>query len=263
MVIDFEYASANTVGLEFANHFTEWCYNYHDEVAPHACNDKNYPTPEEQHRFIMSYLNHRPQFNPRASATPKQSASEGPRGGVKEFMLDSRTPSGMSDTYKEDEEKRIKAAEEKAKNLMAEVRLWRIANSAQWVAWGIVQAKVDGLDDDESSIASTTEAIKPALPTASSDKLSPESQEKADQHLHDHRPEGLVAEALAHGGDKDPQMIKEAEKAEAEDDEDEFDYLGYSHQRAMFFWGDCVEMGLIKAEDLPERLRSEMKVVPY
>ncbi|TVY62316.1 Choline kinase, partial [Lachnellula suecica] len=29
VVIDFEYASANTPGLEFSNHFTEWCYNYH------------------------------------------------------------------------------------------------------------------------------------------------------------------------------------------------------------------------------------------
>ncbi|KFY06257.1 hypothetical protein V492_08097, partial [Pseudogymnoascus sp. VKM F-4246] len=35
VVIDFEYASANTPGLEFANHFTEWCYNYHDPSTPH------------------------------------------------------------------------------------------------------------------------------------------------------------------------------------------------------------------------------------
>jgi choline kinase len=184
-------------------------------------------------------------------------------------MLDSRAPAGLPDSYKEEEEKRLKAAEEKVKHLMAEARLWRIANSAQWVAWGIVQAQVDGLDDDEepsassSSTPSTRDDPKMHAISMSSDKLSSDVQEKHDQHLHDHRPEGLVAEALAHGGDKDKDLVKEAEKAEAEDDEDEFDYLGYAHQRAMFFWGDCVELGLVKLEELPEALRGAVRIVAF
>ncbi|CAP94133.1 Pc16g14630 [Penicillium rubens Wisconsin 54-1255] len=60
IVIDFEYSSANTRGLEFANHFTEWCYNYHDEERSWACNNRNYPTSEQQYQFVSTYLTHRP-----------------------------------------------------------------------------------------------------------------------------------------------------------------------------------------------------------
>ena len=42
-----------------------------------------------------------------------------------------------------------KHMEEEAGRLMAETRLWRLANSAQWVAWGIVQAQVPGMPDFE------------------------------------------------------------------------------------------------------------------
>lgn len=31
--------------------------------------------------------------------------------------------------------------------LMRQQRLWRVINSAQWVAWGIVQAKVPGMEE--------------------------------------------------------------------------------------------------------------------
>jgi choline kinase len=35
--------------------------------------------------------------------------------------------------------------------LIRQTRLWRVLNSAQWVAWGIVQAKVPGMEDDGGS----------------------------------------------------------------------------------------------------------------
>lgn len=145
---------------------------------------------------------------------------------------------------------------------MKEARLWRVANSAQWVAWGIVQAKVPELDDPQ--VAASPDELSPALITPTSDaspsmaslpsdQPSEELQQKQESQSHDKRPEGLIAEALLSGQNVD---------SVAEEDE-EFDYLGYAQERAMFFWGDVVALGLVKREELPEALRGRLKVVPY
>lgn len=261
VVIDFEYASANTPGLEFANHFTEWCYNYHDPSKPWACNTDNYPTIQQQTRFIRSYVNHRPQFNPRASATPKLNAMDGiSRNSISDFYLDSRTPGGSSSTsdlaehYREEEAQREKDTERQVQELLKEVRVWRIANSAQWVAWGIVQAKVPELD--------ALNASKPTVlngDTITEEPATINGGEETNGHPReavDKRPEGLKAEALLAGATE-----KEAEALE--DDEDEFDYLAYAQDRAMFFWGDVVGLGLVGKDDLPEELRRRLKIVNW
>lgn len=245
IVIDFEYASANTPGLEFANHFTEWCYNYHDTAKPWGCHTSRYPTLEEQRRFIRSYVNHRPQYNPRASATPQMNAMDGlAKGSISEFLLDSRTPGGSSssltdNTYVEDEKRREAETERQVDELLKETHIWRIANSAQWVAWGIVQAKVPGLDEEAGTV-----------------EEAPGNGEVNQSTKEDKRPEGLKAEALLSGD-----SVKEAEQLDEE--EDEFDYLGYAQERAMFFWGDVVGLGLVKREELPQSLALNLKVVDY
>lgn len=228
IVIDFEYAGPNTQGLEFANHFTEWTYNYHDATAPYACNIADYPKPEEQHRFLKAYVEHRPQF-PHGGSTPNLTPLATPSGtpglgastpgstsSIVDFMLDARVPPGG---WREDEKRREEQMEQRIKELMEETRLWRIANSAQWVAWGIMQAKVPGLDKEE--VKPEDVKVEGALPAA---KVAPE---------------------------------------EEEDDADEFDYLGYARERSLFFWGDCVTMGIIQLEELPEELRSQIKIVEY
>ncbi|KAK2593934.1 hypothetical protein QQS21_008341 [Conoideocrella luteorostrata] len=217
VVIDFEYAAANVPGLEFANHFTEWTYNYHDPVLSHACNHERYPTPEEQKRFIKAYIDHRSQF-PAASATPRlnpqDSGSLTPllnptasSSSIVDFMLDARVPPGG---WSAAEHAREEQSDVQVRELMEETRLWRPANSAMWVAWGIVQAKVPGLDAN-NEIASEADALQ----------------------------------------------------AEQEIGPDEFNYLSYAQDRAMFFWGDCIKMGLAKREDLPEKLRMQLKVLDY
>ncbi|KAF8859336.1 kinase-like protein [Acephala macrosclerotiorum] len=264
VVIDFEYASANTPGLEFANHFTEWCYNYHDASRPWACDTNNYPTLEQQARFIRSYVNHRPQFNPRASATPKMNAMDGiSRNSISDFYLDSRTPGGSSSTldlsasagydYSHEEAAREKETERQVQELLKEVRIWRVANSAQWVAWGIVQAKVPELDTpkEQSRIVLNGGAI-----TEEPGKIGSEYVNGHPKEDENKRPEGLKAEALLAG-----ESVKEAEGLENE--EDEFDYLAYAQDRAMFFWGDVVGLGLVKKEELPEDVRGKLKVVSY
>jgi len=271
VVIDFEYASANMRGLEFANHFTEWCYNYHDPDRAYICSTTLYPTPAEQHRFLKAYVQHRPQFHPNASATPKTTASGGPSSSISAFMLDSRSPSY---NYTEEEKQREEQVEKEIQALMRETRLWRVANTAQWVAWGIVQAKVEGMDEalakakgklngtsiSTGTVASATEfpfedssQDKDTTPTQD-DILTPTQSFDPDTSLaRDKRPEGLVAEALANG----------EELSHEEDEEEEFDYLGYAQERAMFFWGDCLELGTIKEADLPKEVLTKVKRVDY
>ncbi|KAK4103000.1 kinase-like protein [Parathielavia hyrcaniae] len=243
VVIDFEYAAANLPGLEFANHFTEWAYNYHDPARPYACDTSLYPAPDQQYRFIKAYVDHRPQLPPAdpssspattpiatpPTGTPPAAGKRegGPPGStglhatastssIVEFMLDARVPPGG---WKEAERKREEEAERKVGALMEETRLWRTANSAQWVAWGIVQAKVPGVGEDVDV-------------------------DRVD---------------AGEGAGGDGTTAKEV--GEAESSEEEFDYLTYAQERAYFFLGDCVLMGLVKAEELGEAVRGRLKLV--
>ncbi|QIW96212.1 hypothetical protein AMS68_001730 [Peltaster fructicola] len=238
VVIDFEYANANLPGLEFANHFTEWCYNYHDKRKPYACNTQRYPTAEEQDRFVRSYVRHRPENN---TSTPKlaaQRSSDSPRpndmlkrnsSSITNFMLDARTP-GKPMRY--DESAELAAEDVEVARLLHETRLWRLANSAQWVAWGIVQAKVPRMPDFEPQNDTTDSAMNKDAQRAVLEEMSEEYE--------------AVAKDQAEAG---------------EEEQEEFDYLGYAQHRAMFFWGDAIQLGFVKAEDLPGEMRSKIKTV--
>ncbi|KIX07920.1 uncharacterized protein Z518_02574 [Rhinocladiella mackenziei CBS 650.93] len=342
VVIDFEYASQNTVGLEFANHFTEWCYNYHHPELSFACDTRRYPSQSEQYRFVRSYVMHRPQYNPAASATPKMEGRE--KTNISDFMLDARAPGGGSQTgsgfvnpwgdgidYDKEEREREKKQEEQIQELLSETRLWRLANSAQWVAWGIMQAKVPELDELEKREraaankksgagtlvekvqdivgANKTQKNQPLHPM--SDPLTEEEKVIQEQSRRD-GPEGQRQEEVHHKDDegaqteeKDPacahpsvnghgtdhddnlvngdgsgnaemkhaqanasEDVKDADKATDNESaeivgEDEFDYLAYAHDRAMFFWGDCLTMGIVKEDELPENLMKRVKIVPF
>ncbi|KAI5201866.1 kinase-like protein [Aureobasidium subglaciale] len=250
IVIDFEYANANTPGLEFANHFTEWCYNYHDEKASWLCNTALYPTPEEQDRFLRAYVRHRPQFNAPtpnlgpADADEKKKRPQGPTSSISNFMLDARGPP-ESAAVTERANREYQAREDaQVQSLLAETKMWRLANSAQWVAWGIVQAKVPGLPDAPSTasvpLSETPESLTPTEDQPFSDPLSQEAKD-LQEDIHDKRP--------------DPN------EEDDEQAEEEFDYLAYARDRAMFFWGDAVELGLIGMEELPEDVKAGLKRV--
>ncbi|CAI6336477.1 unnamed protein product [Periconia digitata] len=258
IVIDFEYANANLPGLEFANHFTEWCYNYHDPEFSYLCNTQFYPTVEEQHRFLRAYLMHNPTFKaPGTSAsnppTPQLAplhssgsstalAATATPTSISAFMLDSRIPSGSGKgSYEEREAQTERHIEEEARRLMAETRLWRLANSAMWVAWGIVQAHVPGLPDFDKDEQETTSQAAPVL-------------ESATKELKD---EAKAEDKSKHGGED------VADPSETQNEEEEFDYLAYAQDRAMFLWGDAIRLGIIKADELPEELRKRIKAVEY
>ncbi|KAK0957079.1 hypothetical protein LTR91_022041, partial [Friedmanniomyces endolithicus] len=56
---------------------------------------------------------------------------------------------------------------------------------------------------------------------------------------------------------------EESGQKPTEEEQEEFDYLGYAQHRAMWFWGDALQLGIIKAEELPEDVRAKIKTVPY
>lgn len=181
-----------------------------------------YPTPEQQRRFIKAYVEHRPKvpassgFSTTANGTPVALQPATPSSSsIVDFMLDARVPAGG---WKEEEAKREEEVERRVKELMDETRLWRVANSAQWVVWGVVQANIPGLVFEGQ------------------------------------REEGPMRVET-------PQDGKEERREEAE--ADGFDYLGYAQERALFFWGDCVLLGIVKMEELPEDVRERLKFVKY
>lgn len=162
-------------------------------------------------------------------------------------MLDSRAPPGQ---IAAEEQQRDEALESAIKHLSEETRMWRVANSAQWVAWGIVQAKVPGMDEALDAQKNSTPKAEDTIGQQAhldSDPLSPEMEALA-QDAHDKRPEG--------GESAGPDDEGEAE-------EEEFDYLGYAQERAMFFWGDVLQLGIVKREDLPRELLEKVKIVEY
>jgi len=142
-------------------------------------------------------------------------------------MLAARVPAGG---WKEEERKGEEAVSGRVEALLEETRLWRTANSAQWVAWGIVQAKVPGLEG-----AGEVEAGG----------------------------EGVNGDGNGAAVEVEKGVGANGETESEDDAEEEFDYLAYAQERALFFLGDCVLLGLVKAEELGEEVRSRIKLVEY
>jgi choline kinase len=184
------------------------------------------------------------------------------KGSISEFLLDSRTPGGSSTdlsgggyNYAEEEARRERETERQIQELLKEVRIWRVANSAQWVAWGIVQAKVPELDGPAPMVDGAEISEEPAT-ISGKENFNTESEVNGIQSGVEKRPEGLRAQALLSGDSP-----KEAEAVE--EDGDEFDYLAYAQDRALFFWGDVVGLGIVKKEELPESLVKRLKSVDH
>lgn len=170
-------------------------------------------------------------------------------------MLDSRAPPGEKYSYQEQEAQDERRIEEEVRRLMAETRLWRLANSAQWVAWGIVQAQVPGLPDfgKDGEAALGNEAAEMESATL---EVRAEAGAEAKQQNDVSEKEG--PEIVAQG-----ETDQDADHDDTKDEEEEFDYLGYSHERAMFLWGDAIRLGIVKADELPEEVRERVKTVEY
>ena len=283
IVIDFEYAGANVPGLEFANHFSEWCYDYYDPEAPYALTHQLYPSTVEQERFIKAYIMHgaglplstSPETTSNLSGSENE-ASTGPGGvaaSLAAFMLDARMPmkdrgrdkdkdrsflthrrtrtrasssSSATSTLEnsanlEDLDQDISAA---TQTLMRETRLWRPANTAQWVAWGIVQATIPELADDDGSeydhqAGKLERGFGPELePDHESSKINQSEKQNDADDLSGTSPTPPAATCVT-----------------------DFDYLSYARDRALLFWGDLVAFGIVDENELPVEVRERLKMV--
>lgn len=57
--------------------------------------------------------------------------------------------------------------------------------------------------------------------------------------------------------------MRDFEEEEDNEDDGEFDYLAYAQDRVIFFWGDALQLGIVKREDLPSALLQRIKTVDY
>jgi choline kinase len=170
-------------------------------------------------------------------------------------MLDSRAPPG--EKYQEQEAAAERQTEEETRRLLAETKLWRLANSAMWVAWGIVQAHVPGMPDFDAE-----EKKKKANPSEGAALLdSATSEIRADAEAEE-KGDGIVSNEKAEQVANNLQQEQDADLFKPQDEE-EFDYLSYANDRAMFVWGDAIRMGIARQEELPESLRERVKIVEY
>jgi choline kinase len=198
-------------------------------------------------------VQHHPVFSTESSltTTPKINAPSPGMNPVSSFMLDARAPPGSTFNYEAEENAREEDLNGQVEALIRDAKLWRGMCSAHWVAWGIVQAKVPEMDEPQPRKSKTDRLIgkvkahlKPQSDPLDKQILVKQQEAKLD------RPEGREIEESHKEGD---------EEAEQE----EFDYLAYAQDRAMFFWGDCLQLGLVKEEELPEELLAKVKVLKY
>ena len=175
-------------------------------------------------------------------------------------MLDSRGPPSQ---YKEEEARREEATETEVDRLMHQTRLWRVANSAQWVAWGIVQAKVPGMGKalatpgghgtpHSDGGASSYDGGTSAPQESNTESMSPSTKFSARNSPD--KPREDVKTAI---------LDEETNTSDEDEEEEEFDYLAYSQERAMLFWGDVLQLGIVKRDELPTELLEKVKVVEY
>lgn len=120
--------------------------------------------------------------------------------------------------------------------LMHETRLWRVVNSAHWVAWGVVQAHIPNIP---AELDNMQESEGPELVAGqASDPLDADAVAAAED-LAERRPEDGEAES------------------------EEFDYLSYARDRALFFWGDVLKLGIVERSELPEELLERVKMLDH
>ena len=107
VIVDIEYAGYNPRGFDIANHFCEWTYDYHSE-QPASMDLSQYPTYEEQIRFLNAYLETKSKH-------------------------DNPDISGKAVT---------------AECLQKEAAMWLMASHLSWGLWGLIQASQSEIDFD-------------------------------------------------------------------------------------------------------------------
>ena len=179
-------------------------------------------------------------------------------------MLDSRTPAAQ---FPEEEASRSQDLEAEIGRLMLETRLWRVANSAQWVAWGIIQATIPDMancDTTDTVVASSSSASLPTERETSPKDLNHDEHDRTDRRWEASTSQNRQRQQRWSAVDATAHPLYMSTDAESECEVDGgFDYLGYAQERAMLFWGDVVQLGIVPRSDLPADLLPKLKIIEY
>lgn len=152
------------------------------------------------------------------------------------LSLDSNSELSIPDL--EAEQLREQSTEADVQRLMHEAKLWRAANSAQWVAWGIVQAKVPRMEKEMAAAEQEQNGVTSNANGNDESHTSENNGKKVKQNTETHSDSGSDTD---YGED------------------DEFDYLAYAQDRSLFFWADVLSLGFIKETDLPAEMLDAVK----
>jgi choline kinase len=215
---------------------------------------------------------------PAVAMTEKERSGTGMIAG---FVTDMRTPVGFAAkeapvaasadfAREEEEEERQREIQKEVDYLLWETGLWRLANSALWIMWGVMQAKIPGLPvelggQEYSESPQLKELQLPDSGFVDGDTDLVKAQDVGQRLEASEQGVGNgMADAGGVGAEGLVQDVKDmVPEGGIGAEENDFDYLGYSRERAMFFWGDAVKLGIVKMEELPEDLRKEIKIVEY
>ncbi|KAA1073088.1 hypothetical protein PGT21_035547 [Puccinia graminis f. sp. tritici] len=162
MVIDFEYASANPRGFDIANHFHEWCADYHHPTHSYSLTRHgNYPTYLERKRFYRAYLGIDCEYSKTNSAIEKEQSDPKANSYMKRFkdceisdfnldepsdlatLKDTNRVPGTNAGQGVVAEKEDGEEDGRVMSLEQDVNLWSPASHAMWALWGLVQARDD------------------------------------------------------------------------------------------------------------------------
>jgi choline kinase len=198
-------------------------------------------------------------------------------GMVSGFATEMRTPSGFATPaavgadFAREEELRQREVQKEVHYLLWEAGLWRMANSAQWIMWGVMQANIPGLPahlggQEYSESPQLKQLQLPDSGFVDGDTDSARVQGAGQRLLPTVQVTGNGV--VNGGGGARPERLVEDVKGKGPEgsigtDDNDFDYLRYSRERAMFFWGDAVKLGIVEMEELPEYLRDEIRIVEY
>ena len=210
---------------------------------------------------------------PAVAVTEKERSGTGMVAG---FVTDMRTPAAVaareapSADFARDEEERQREVRKEVEHLLWESGLWRLANSAQWIMWGVMQAKIPGLPAELGGQECSESPQLKELQLPDSGVVDGDTDSVRVQGVGQRlsAPEQGVGNGVPDAGDVGAEGLVEDAKGKGLEggigaDENDFDYLGYSRERAMFFWGDAVKLGIVRMEELPEDLREEIRIVEY
>lgn len=140
VVIDFEYGSPNPRAYDIANHFHEWCADYHDEANPWSLlGHGSYPTRAERRRWLTAYVDQGRWLKGRMGTAKLGSPESLPT--VSEMALPPAVTSGsVPATPGTPGSVRENAAAAEVERLEEEVYVWSPATHAVWGMWGAVMS---------------------------------------------------------------------------------------------------------------------------